>query len=60
MVFSVSEEKEELLFLFKINQFANQNGILLLQIWKEKGKKKDIESCHFNEQPLVGLHKVKA
>lgn len=40
MVLSVSEEeKEELLFLFKINQFANQNGILLLQIGKEKEKK---------------------
>lgn len=22
-------------------------------------EKNNIESCHFNEQPLVGLHKVK-
>lgn len=59
MEFSVSEEgKKQLLFSFKINQFANQSGILILQIGKEK-EKKNIESCHFNEQPLVQLHKVK-
>lgn len=56
--FSLSKEKE-LLVLFKIIQLANQSGILPLGIGKEKGKKENIESCHFNEQPLVGLHKVK-
>lgn len=33
------EKKEELLFSFKINNFPNESGILLLQIWKGKGKK---------------------
>lgn len=40
MEFSLSKEKEEALFLFKINQLANQSGILLLGIGKEKEKKR--------------------
>lgn len=48
--------EEELSFSFKINQFPNESASANLE---RKGKKNNIESCHFNEQPLVGLHKVK-